>query len=90
MFGGFCYCGGGDFLYNDTWVLTNANGMGGTPAWTLIATSPGSDIEPEPRATHTAVYDPGSNVMTVFGGIVTPSGQLQTNDVFLLSDANGQ
>jgi hypothetical protein len=77
-------------IYNDAGVLTNANGMGGTPAWMQIAAS--SNILPEPRAAHRAVYDPSSNVMTVFGGVLTPPPppELVTNDIFLLSHANGQ
>jgi hypothetical protein len=74
-------------LVNEAWVLSNANGTGGTPAWTQIAAS--SAILPEPRAAHAAVYDPGTNVMTVFGGVVVPPFVLQTNDVFLLNHANG-
>ena len=77
-------------LYGDAWVLTNANGMGGTPAWMQIGGS--SNIQPTPRGGHRAVYDPGTNTMTVFGGFVTPppGTQLVINDVFLLSHANGQ
>jgi hypothetical protein len=76
-------------LYNDAFVLSNANGTGGTPAWTQIAGSSG--VQPTPRAAHRAVYDPVSNTMTVFGGIVVPApSSLTINDVFLLSHANGQ
>jgi hypothetical protein len=74
-------------VVNETWVLSNANGMGGTPAWTQIAAS--SNILPAPRAAHQAVYDSGTNVMTVFGGVVEPPFVLQSNDVFLLNHANG-
>ena len=86
LFGGIA----GGTLYNDTWVLTNANGMGGTPAWMQIAGS--STILPAPRAGHRAVYDPSTNVMTVFGGVLTPPPppELVTGDVFLLSHANGR
>jgi hypothetical protein len=72
----------GSVLQSDLWILTNANGLGGTPAWTQIATA-GS---PPPRSAHTAVYDIGSNRMTVFGGGGT-SGLL--SDVWLLANANG-
>lgn len=71
----------------DAWVLTNANGSGGTPAWTQIAQS--SVDYPAPRDAHTAVYDGSRNVMIVFGGEVTFAG-IGTNDVFFLSNANGQ
>jgi hypothetical protein len=77
-----------DLLLGDTWVLTNANGLGGTPAWTQIAQS--SVDFPFPRFGHTAVYDPATNVMTVFGGRVDFDTVVTTNDVFTLSDANGK
>jgi hypothetical protein len=77
-------------LYNDAWVLTNANGIGGTPAWMQI--TPSSNILPQPRAAHRAVYNASTNVMTVFGGIFNPppATALVTGDVFMLSHANGQ
>jgi hypothetical protein len=66
-------------IYNDTWVLTHANGLGGTPKW--IKQNP-SGTFPSPRYSSVAVYDPPTNKMTVFGG----SG---TNDVWVLTNANG-
>jgi hypothetical protein len=86
LFGGIA----GNTIYNDTWVLTNANGMGGTTVWMQIAGS--SNILPNPRAGHRAVYSPSTNVMTVFGGVLTPPPppELVTSDVFMLSHANGQ
>src|SRR5437588_1390780 len=52
---------------NDVWLLTNANGLGGTPAWInlLPANSPGA---PASRSGHSAVYDIATNRMMVFGG----------------------
>jgi hypothetical protein len=55
-------------VYDSTagvWTLTNANGLGGTPAWTLLNVPANG---PSGRAAFTAVYDPGSNRMMVFGG----------------------
>jgi hypothetical protein len=72
---------GGGFL-GDAWVLTNANGVGGTPAWIQL---PASALSPAPRTVHTAVYNPASNVMTVFAG----AGALTLNDVFILTHADG-
>ena len=43
-----------DIPLNDTWVLTNANGLGGTPVWTEL--SPGGTLS-TPRAFHNAMYD---------------------------------
>jgi hypothetical protein len=73
-------------LLGDTWALSNANGTGGTPVWTQLAT--GSTYFPEARAGATAVYSSSANKMTIFGGEVTSPG-LFTNDVFVLSHANG-
>ncbi len=73
---------------NDTRVLTNANGLGGSPTWQTLAAS-GSP--PAVRATHTSVYDEGSNRMIVFGGWDTkyPSPNLFYNDLRILDNANG-
>jgi hypothetical protein len=64
VFGGsFFNCPGG--CLNDVWVLTNADGLGGTPAWTQLApTGP----PPSVRTGHSAVYSPGTNRMIIFGG----------------------
>lgn len=70
---------------NDTWVLSHANGLGGTPAWTQLS---GGSTTPEARFGHSAVYNPLNHVMTIFGGRV--SGNLGTSDVFFLQHANGQ
>jgi hypothetical protein len=67
---------------DQVWVLTNANGLGGTPAW--IQLSPSTQGPPK---TYTAtVYDPSSNSMIVFGGI---AGTAYVNDTWVLSNANG-
>jgi len=73
-------------LFNDVWVLSNTNGVGGTPVWTQLA--PAGAIPPAPRAAHTAVYDPASNVMTIFGGTID-SLEIPISDVFTLQHANG-
>ena len=53
------------------WVLTNANGLDGAPAW--IPLPLGTATAPAGREGHTAVYDPASDTMTIFGGIGQPS-----------------
>src|SRR5262249_44237577 len=58
-------------VLGDTWVLTNANGLGGTPEWTQVASS--STYHPEAREFHTGVYNPSTNKMIVFGGVVSPT-----------------
>ncbi len=57
--------------FNDIWVLTNANGIGGTSTWVPLST--GTATMPLGRSGHTAVYDPMSDTMTVFGGIGLPA-----------------
>ncbi len=66
----------------DYWVLSNANGLGGTPTWTEFF-PPGG---PGPRFGHTAVYDPTSNELIVFAGY---NGLTWFNDVWVLKNANG-
>jgi hypothetical protein len=56
---------------NDLWVLTNANGLGGTPEWIPLQT--GTATVPAGRSGHTAVYDPASDSMSIFGGIGQPA-----------------
>jgi hypothetical protein len=87
VFGGLAASGG---LVNDVWVLSNANGLGGTPTWTQL--TPGGAVTPI-RDFHSAVYDPGTNKMIVFGGAniaATPANPcFYSNDVWVLSNANG-
>jgi len=73
---------------NDTRVLTNANGLGGTPTWLTLATAGGP---PAVRGTHSAVYDAVSNRMVVFGGwdVKYPSPNFFYNDVWILDGATG-
>ena len=81
VFGG-SGCSSAD-AYNDVWILSHADGLGGTPAWTQLTPSDGV---PAVRERHTAVYDAKSNRMMVFGGASNGSF---LNDVWVLSNANG-
>ncbi len=74
----------GSEVLNDVWVLSNANGLGGTPVWTQL--SPTGSNSTIARAGHTAIYDNTNNRMTIFGGNKAPS---VLNDVWVLSNANG-
>jgi hypothetical protein len=75
----------GSTVFNDTWILSNANGVGGTPTWTLVnPATPGP-----PRYYHTAAYDPASNEMIIFGGVISTNPFSPDANVFSLSDANG-
>jgi hypothetical protein len=67
VFGG----SGGGVDQNDLWVLTNANGLNGASEWIPLPT--GTATVPAARSGHTAVYDPASDSMTIFGGIGQPA-----------------
>ena len=68
----------------DIWILSNANGSGGTPAWTQLTPS---NSGPVARSGHTATYDAVNNVMTIYAGY---SGTALLSDAWVLSGANGQ
>ena len=73
--------------YSDVWVLSNANGRGGTPNWTQISPS---GVPPAGQYFSTAVYDSSNNIMVVFGGLGMVDTTCQpTNAVWALSHANG-
>jgi hypothetical protein len=78
---------GGFGILNDVWVLTNADGTGGTPAWINLNPSGGS---PGARESHAAVYDQANNRMIIYGGYITPGncGGV-VSDVWVLSNADG-
>jgi hypothetical protein len=79
---------GGAFI--DTWVLSHADGTGGTPAWTQLSPT-GSPIPPSPRAGATTVYDPATNSMILFGGYDLGyylEGVGPSNQTWILSDAD--
>src|SRR5262252_2257886 len=73
--------------FSDVWVLRNANGLGGAPAWTRLAPTGGP---PAGQADATAVYDPVNNIMIVFGGGIFQGASVRpTNALWSLSHANG-
>jgi hypothetical protein len=76
---------------NDTWILTHANGTGGNSNWAML--NPSGTL-PNPRYSHSAVYDDVNNRMIVFGGETTYFNFIYniynpTNDTWVLSNANG-
>jgi hypothetical protein len=81
VFGG-SDCASGYF--NDVWILSHANGLGGTATWTQLKPT-GSG--PLGREASSAIYDSGSNVLVVYGGDQGPSNLL--SDVWMLTHANG-
>ena len=68
---------------NDVWVLENANGLGGTPTWMQLDPTGGP---PSGRLDPSGVYDPSTNMMTIFGGL---GANEYRNDLWVLTDANG-
>ena len=72
-------------VLNDGWILTNANNIGGTPAW-IQATF--TDTAPN-RKSHEAIYDPVSNDMAIFGGDSSLPATFTDDHVFILTEANG-
>jgi hypothetical protein len=77
---------GGGQQTNEVWVLSNANGLAGTPFWTQMSPA-GAPLLPRENAD--AVYDPISNRMTIFGGVNCPGACIDLNDVWVLTSANG-
>jgi hypothetical protein len=90
LFGGIAVTGSCCNSYNDVWVLTNANGLGGTPSWTQLTPGAPSGLPPG-RSSHSAIYDPASNRMIVFGGGQFGGSIFNTlfNDAWVLTNANG-
>ena len=70
-------------LMNEAWRLENANGQGGSPAWTKLATA----ALPPWRECYPAVYNPEKDRMIIFGG-QDANGSL-LNDVWVLTEAMG-
>ena len=65
VFGGVAVINGVAQEANDTWVITNANGVTGTPTW--IQLNPAGQLPP-PRENQNAAYDQANNRMIMFGG----------------------
>ena len=70
---------------SEVWVVTNANGLGGTPVWTKL--SPIGSA-PETAALTAGAYDPTTNRLVVYGGCYSNCGFSQSF-VFTLTNANG-
>src|SRR5207245_1338224 len=69
----------------EVWVLTNANGLGGTPAWSQLFPS-GSP--PLANGGSSGVYDPVTNQLIVYGGCYSNCG-FSLDSVIALTHANG-
>lgn len=73
-------------VYNDVWILNNANGLGGTPYWTQVFPL---GTPPAPRSYNAMVYDSERNQIIVFGGRDPRGSNIFFNDVWVLTNANG-
>jgi RHS repeat-associated protein len=69
-------------ILNETWILHNANGLGGQPNWEQV--SPVSP--PNPRRAATSVFDQVNDRMIIFGGQFAPNGP-STNEMWVLTSA---
>jgi hypothetical protein len=65
---------------NDTWILSDADGIGGTSIWSQLNTL----NKPPARSGHTAIFDGASKRMVVFAG--TGSNNYVSSDVWVLTD----
>jgi hypothetical protein len=83
MYGGINAITGTDFL-EDTWILTFANNIGGTPAWTQ---EKGSGTAPQ-RRFHNAFFNATYDDMVIFGG-QSQIESLADDRTFILAAANG-
>ena len=71
---------------NDVWAEINANGIG-SAQWVNVIPN-GAPGSPPGRHNNTAVYDPGSNRLIVYGGCAGGCFPI-LNDVWVLTGANG-
>src|SRR5262249_51970160 len=71
---------------NDAWVLSNANGLGGTPRWMQLQPS---NTPPTGRRYLSGAYVPATNRFIIFGGLVGSNQDLRINETWVLTDANG-
>jgi hypothetical protein len=78
---GYCYG-----ALNDVWVLTHANGLGGTPAWTPLAPI---GTPPNVRQSPEVVYDTNSGRLIIYGGNQNACQPYNSGDVWVLANANG-
>jgi hypothetical protein len=69
---------------NDLWIASYINAVGGKPSW---AEQSPTGTPPPIREGHTAVYNPTTNKMIIFGG--NNCSGTYYNDVWILSNADG-
>lgn len=74
-------------VFTDYWVLRDADGSTGTPAWERIIPDTTAGTPREPRGQAMA-FSPGKNRLIVFGGFDYRTLE-SFNDSWILTDANG-
>jgi hypothetical protein len=76
----------GTITKDDVWILDNADGLGGTPNWTLQTPTPDPiNGLPQSRDSFSAVWDAGSRRMIVFAGRISGAlPEVLMNDVWVL------
>ena len=72
-------------VLNDGWILTYPNNIGGTPAWSEMTFTASGPY----RKSSTAIYDPVSDYMVIFGGDSQLAATFTDDHIYLLSEANG-
>lgn len=71
---------------SDVWTLSNANGQGGTPTWTMLTPT---GTAPSARTGMSSVYDSTNNLMIMYGGINTLTSTRFLGDTWVLTFPNG-
>ncbi len=84
VFAGYRWAGNTE--YNDAWVLTNANGLGGVSEWQQLMPQ---GAEPLGRQSLPISRDPNSNRLIIFGGLNQFSEHVTYDDSWVLTHANG-
>ena len=83
VFGGGAFAAG---YLNDTWVLTEADGSGGTPQWIQLIPN-GAPGSPPKRGGAVCQFDSQANRLVLFGG--QRDGTTPYNDTWVLENATG-
>ena len=72
------------YPFGDIFILSHANGSGGTPTSTKLTPS---NNGPVARSGQSATYDSQNNIMTIYGG---SDGTNVLSEIWALNGANGQ
>jgi hypothetical protein len=89
IFGGYTYVSPPStyVYYNDVWVLSHANGLGGGSTWTQVTPSGG---HPSSHALSTIVFDQLSDRALLFGGYWSDGSSSYTfGDLWILNHPTG-